>query len=117
MVLKRYQDAKAGYQLAKSFNAEKYLKKVGLGKEDYYFWKQIGKALAQGRERELAHLYERRDFPYPGDEEAMEEFVAKGGMIGTTIGPKGFVETDKDAFNYQKSCRRSSWSRKLRSCG
>ncbi|KAM0999304.1 hypothetical protein TB2_005971 [Malus domestica] len=45
MVLKRYQDAKAGYQLAKSFNAEKYLRKVGLGKEDYYFWKQIGKAL------------------------------------------------------------------------
>nr|XP_009617499.3 uncharacterized protein LOC104109836 [Nicotiana tomentosiformis] len=32
----------------------------------------------------------------------MEEFVAKGGMIGTTIGPKGIVESDKDSFNYQK---------------
>ncbi|KAM0999301.1 hypothetical protein FF1_006018 [Malus domestica] len=132
MVLKRYQDAKAGYQLAKSFNAEKYLRKVGLGKEDYYFWKQIGKALVctytlfgmawlyneksplgwwtlkprPKEERELAHLYERREFPYPGDEEAMEEFVAKGGMIGTTIGSKGFVETDKDAFNYQKELQK-----------
>ncbi|KAM0999305.1 hypothetical protein TB2_005972 [Malus domestica] len=36
----------------------------------------------------------------------MEEFVAKGGMIGTTIGPKGFVETDKDAFNYQKELQK-----------
>ncbi|XVF05385.1 hypothetical protein REPUB_Repub05bG0167300 [Reevesia pubescens] len=53
-------------------------------------------------ERELAHLYERREFPYPGDAEAMEEFVAKGGMIGTTIGLKGIIETDKDSFNYQK---------------
>lgn len=33
----------------------------------------------------------------------MEEFVAKGGMIGTTIGPKGDIETmDKDSYNYQK---------------
>lgn len=53
-------------------------------------------------EWELAHLYERREFPYPGDEEAMEEFIAKGGMIGTTVGPKGMIEGDKDSFNYQK---------------
>lgn len=53
-------------------------------------------------EKELAHLYERREFPYPGDEEAMEEFVAKGGMIGTSIGPKGMIESDKDSYNYQK---------------
>ncbi|KAK4367519.1 hypothetical protein RND71_011311 [Anisodus tanguticus] len=53
-------------------------------------------------EKELAHLYERRKFPYPGDEKAMEEFVAKGGMIGTTIGPKGVIESDKDSYNYQK---------------
>ncbi|KAL3611229.1 hypothetical protein D5086_002249 [Populus alba] len=37
-----------------------------------------------------------------GDAEAMEEFVARGGMIGTTIGPKGTVENDKDSYNYQK---------------
>lgn len=52
-------------------------------------------------EKELAHLYERRQFPYPGDEEAMEEFIAKGGMIGTGIGPKGDFETDADSYNYQ----------------
>ncbi|MED6226967.1 hypothetical protein PIB30_108956 [Stylosanthes scabra] len=32
----------------------------------------------------------------------MQEFIAKGGMIGTTIGPKGTIEVDKDAVNYQK---------------
>ncbi|MED6116995.1 hypothetical protein PIB30_105599 [Stylosanthes scabra] len=53
-------------------------------------------------EWELAHLYEYRQFPYPGDEEAMQEFIPKGGMIGTTIGPKGTIEVDKDAVNYQK---------------
>ncbi|KAG8367034.1 hypothetical protein BUALT_Bualt16G0030400 [Buddleja alternifolia] len=128
MVRKRFQDAKTGLSLVKSFEAEKYLKKIGLGKEDHHFWKQVGKALLctytlfgaawlynetsplgwwtlkpkPKEEKELAHLYERRKFPYPGDEEAMEEFVAKGGMIGTTIGPKGIVETDKDSYNFQK---------------
>lgn len=109
-------------------DAEKILRKIGMGREDRYFWKQIGKALLctytiagavwlynetsplgwwnlkprPKEEKELAHLYERREFPYPGDEEAMEEFIAKGGMIGTVIGPKGFAETDKDVVNYQK---------------
>ncbi|KAL0436795.1 UNVERIFIED_CONTAM: hypothetical protein Sradi_0387400 [Sesamum radiatum] len=88
-----------------SFKVEKFLKKIGLGKEDHHFWKQVGKALLctyalfgvawlwnetsplgwwtlkpkPKEEKELAHLYERRKFPYPGDKEAMEEFVAKGG--------------------------------------
>ncbi|CAK9164242.1 unnamed protein product [Ilex paraguariensis] len=123
MARKRLQEAKTGI-----FFAQKYLKKIGLGKEDYHFWKQVGKALLctytlfgaawlynetsplgwfnlkirPKEEKELAHLYERRKFPYPGDEEAMKEFIAKGGMIGTTIGPKGIIETDKDAYNYQK---------------
>ncbi|XP_011089783.1 uncharacterized protein LOC105170633 [Sesamum indicum] len=111
-----------------SFKVEKFLKKIGLGKEDHHFWKQVGKALLctyalfgvawlwnetsplgwwtlkprPKEEKELAHLYERRKFPYPGDKEAMEEFIAKGGMIGTTIGPKGIIETDKDSYNFQK---------------
>lgn len=123
MVRKRFPVAPTGIQWAK------VLKKVGLGREDWYFWKQVGKALLctyavfgaawvynetsplgwwtlkprPKEEKELAHLYERREFPYPGDKEAMEEFVAKGGMIGTTIGPKGNVEIDKDSFNYQKA--------------
>ncbi|KAG9131749.1 hypothetical protein Leryth_009485 [Lithospermum erythrorhizon] len=125
MVRKSIRDAKS---VAKSFDAEKFLKKVGIGKEDHYFWKQVGKALLctytlfgaawlwnetsplgwwtlkprPKEEKELAHLYEHRKFPYPGDEEAMKQFILKGGMIGTTIGPKGFIESDKDAVNYQK---------------
>ncbi|XP_027157406.1 uncharacterized protein LOC113758905 [Coffea eugenioides] len=124
MVRKRFQDTRTGL-----FYAENFLKKVGLGKEDYHFWKQIGKALLctytlfgvawlwnetsplgwwtlkpqPKEEQELAHLYERPNFPYPGDKEAMEEFIAKGGMIGTTIGPKGIIETDKDSINFQKN--------------
>uniref|UniRef100_A0A2N9HU46 Uncharacterized protein n=1 Tax=Fagus sylvatica TaxID=28930 RepID=A0A2N9HU46_FAGSY len=94
-----------GFQLVKSMDAQKFLKKIGLGKEDYYFWQQVGKALLctytlfgaawlynetsplgwwtlkprPKEEKELAHLYERREFPYPG-----------------------VVETDRDAYNYQK---------------
>ncbi|XP_020236831.1 uncharacterized protein LOC109816295 [Cajanus cajan] len=108
-----------------------FLKKIGLGKENYYFWKQIGKALLctyavfgaawvynetsplgwwtlvpmPKEQKELAHLYERRMYPYPGDEEAMQEFIARGGMIGTTIGPKGMVESDKDDSDYKKDLK------------
>ncbi|GLU02266.1 hypothetical protein SLE2022_195210 [Rubroshorea leprosula] len=128
MIPERYQEAKTGFKLLNSVTVQKYLKKVGRGKEDYDFWKQVGKALLctytifgiawlyneasplgwwtlkpkPKEERELAHLYEQREFPYPGDAEAMEEFVAEGGRIGTTIGPKGILEIDKDVFNYQK---------------
>ncbi|CAH9094331.1 unnamed protein product [Cuscuta europaea] len=129
MVRKRFQDAKTGFAMLKSFRTEKLMDKIGLGKEDYHFWQQLSKALLctytiaglawlynetsplgwwtlkpkPKEERELAHLYERRRFPYPGDEEAMEEFIANGGMIGTTIGPKGLMESDKDSYNYQKA--------------
>ncbi|KAI4373414.1 hypothetical protein MLD38_011541 [Melastoma candidum] len=128
MVRKRFLPPKTGIEYLKSLDREQLLSKIGMGEEDRYFWKQIGKALLTTyalmgavwlynetsplgwwtlkprpkEEREMAHLYERREFPYPGDEEAMEEFVAKGGMIGTTIGPKGMIETDKDGYNYQK---------------
>ena len=47
-------------------------------------------------------MYERREFPYPGEKEALDEFIAKGGMIGTAIGPKGIPELDKDAYNFHK---------------
>ncbi|CAN6862670.1 unnamed protein product [Brassica oleracea var. botrytis] len=59
-------------------DADKYLKKVGLGRDDMFFWKQVG------------------------DREAIEDFVAKGGMVGTRIGPKGIVESEGEADNYQK---------------
>lgn len=95
-------------------HAKKYLKKIGLEGEDYFFWKQVGKALLctytimggiwlynggwwtmkpqPKEEQELAHD-QRRQFPYPGDLEAMKEFVTN---IGTTIGSKGMVENDKE---------------------
>ncbi|KAJ3679425.1 hypothetical protein LUZ60_017436 [Juncus effusus] len=109
--------------------ARKLLRKMGLwDKEDVYFWKQMGKALVctytllgavwlwnetsplgwwtlkprPKEETEMAHLYERRKFPYPGDTEAMEEFVKSGGTIGTTIGPKGFADANMDSDNMQK---------------
>lgn len=36
----------------------------------------------------------------------MEEFIAKGGMIGTTIGPKGDIESDKGSDDYQAQWQR-----------
>ncbi|CAL5353937.1 unnamed protein product [Camellia sinensis] len=118
MVRKRFQEAKTGQLFAKSFESDKLLKKIGLGKEDHHFWKQVGTALLctytlfgvawlynetsplglwtlkpkPKEERELAHLYERRKFPYPGDNEAMKEFVAKGGMISTELQDKKFEQ-------------------------
>ncbi|MCD9559195.1 hypothetical protein HAX54_017049 [Datura stramonium] len=93
---------KAGAQMAKSFDAQKFLKRVGLGKEDYHFWKQVGKALLCIHAVWCGIRLWNETSPL-GDEKAMEEFVAKGGMIGTTIGPKGIIESDKDSYNYQKA--------------
>lgn len=36
----------------------------------------------------MADSYERRVFPYPGDKEAVKEFIERGGASGTTIGTK-----------------------------
>ena len=46
----------------------------------------------------MAHLYDKIDYPYPGNEEAMKEFIAKGGMIGMKIGPKGLIKKDDSQF-------------------
>ncbi|KAG2633609.1 hypothetical protein PVAP13_2NG362300 [Panicum virgatum] len=108
--------------------ARRLLRRMGFEKEDAYFWKQMGKALLctytlfgvawiwnetsplgwwtlkprPKEEKEMAHLYERRKFPYPGDEEAVEEFIKSGGALGTTIGPKGFADANMDSENMQK---------------
>ncbi|XP_011624664.1 uncharacterized protein LOC18437641 isoform X2 [Amborella trichopoda] len=105
-----------------------FLSKVGLGKKDRLFWKQVGKALLctyavfgaawlwnetsplgwwtlkprPKEEWEMAHLYERIKYPYPGDEEAMKEFIASGGAIGTAIGPKGIMDDGNDSENFPK---------------
>ncbi|KAK1304016.1 hypothetical protein QJS10_CPB11g02284 [Acorus calamus] len=108
-----------------------FLKKIGLRKDDYPFYKEIGKALLctyavfglgwlwnetsplgwwtlkprSKEEKELAHLYERRRFPYPGDTEAMEKFIASGGALGTAIGSKGTIDLEKDPESLQKEVR------------
>ncbi|XVE79393.1 hypothetical protein DITRI_Ditri14bG0055000 [Diplodiscus trichospermus] len=63
-----------------------------------------GIAMHAKRKKEASHLYERRELPYPGDAEAIEDFVAKEDWLefGTTIGPKWISETNNDSFNYQK---------------
>lgn len=115
--------------MLKSYFSDKYLRKIGVGREDRYFWKQVGRALLctyaifgaiwlynetsplgwwtlkprPKEEKELAHLYERVPYPYPGDTEAMEEFIKKGGMIGSGFGPKGNLLSDGgEVSNYQK---------------
>ncbi|XP_038680321.1 uncharacterized protein LOC119981315 [Tripterygium wilfordii] len=138
MVRKGYEQAKSGFQLLKTLSADKYLRKIGFGKEDRYFWKQVGKALLctytifgaawvynetsplgwfemtparSPEERKLAHLYERIEYPYPGDAEAMDEFIAKGGTIGTKIGPKGTIQTDMDRSNFRKKLQEDKFER------
>ncbi|CAN7140256.1 hypothetical protein BRARA_J01274 [Brassica rapa] len=105
-------------------DADKYLKKVGLGRDDMLFWKQVAWLYNETsplgwwtlkprpkEERELAHLYERREFPYPGDTDAMEDFVAKGGMVGTMIGPKRIVESEGEADNYRKKMEKKKFDK------
>ncbi|CAL5425376.1 unnamed protein product [Camellia sinensis] len=58
-------------------------------------------AKAQGGER-VGPPVRAAKVSIPCDNEAMKEFVAKGGMISTAIGPKGVIELDKDSYNYQK---------------
>ncbi|GFP92058.1 hypothetical protein PHJA_001349900 [Phtheirospermum japonicum] len=65
----------------------------------------------------MARLYERHKFPYLGDTEAMEEFLAKGGMIGTTIGRKGSLMPIKMLTISRKSCRIRSLTSRLSNCG
>ncbi|KAL1332612.1 hypothetical protein HN51_061387 [Arachis hypogaea] len=45
MFPKRFQDPKTGFKMLSSMHAKKYLKKIGFESEDYFFWKQVGKAL------------------------------------------------------------------------
>ena len=68
--------------------------------------------LSLQEEKEMAHLYERRRFPYPGDQEAVEEFIASGGTLGTTIGPKGFIDSGK--VNFQKQLQSKKFDQEAR---
>ncbi|XP_044958300.1 uncharacterized protein LOC123409473 [Hordeum vulgare subsp. vulgare] len=111
--------------------ARRLLGGMGFERRDAYFFKQMGKGMLctygllaaawlwndtsplgwwtlkprPKEEKKKAHLYERRDFPYPGDEHAVEEFIKSGGALGTTIGPKGFADTNVDSDNMQKQLK------------
>jgi len=89
-------------------NSKKYLKNIGLEREDYYFLKHVGKGLlctyavlgalwlytensSQGWGKLKPRLKEQ--------EEALKDFIAKGRMIGTAFSQKGMSESDKDGNN------------------
>ncbi|KAM3408430.1 hypothetical protein ACQJBY_001519 [Aegilops geniculata] len=118
-----------GDAMLRSFpQARPLLRRMGFEKRHAYYFKQMGKGMLctyalfgaawlwndtsplgwwtlkprPKEEKEMAHLYERREFPYPGDEEAVEEFIKSGGALGTTIRPKGFADTNVDSDNMQK---------------
>ncbi|KAK8934823.1 hypothetical protein KSP39_PZI014865 [Platanthera zijinensis] len=127
MPLKKYQSNYSWFSMRNFPKTRKLIRKLGFERDDIYFWKQMGKAVLctyaifglawwwnetsplgwwtttsrPKEEWEMAHLYERRKFPYPGDKEAVEEFIASGGMLGTTIGPRGIIDAEKDE-NFQK---------------
>lgn len=120
--------------------ARRLLKRLGFEKGDAYFFKQMGKGMLctyalfgaawfwnetsplgwwtlkprPKEEKEMAHLYERREFPYPGDEEAVEEFIKSGGALGTTIGPKGFADANMDSDNMQKQLQSKKFDQEAR---
>ncbi|WJX37314.1 hypothetical protein P8452_25085 [Trifolium repens] len=97
MFPKRFKDPKTGFHMLSSMHAKKYMNKIGMEREDYHFYKQIGKALLccysvlgalwiyngaspmewwrtkspMIKEKlELANLY-------PGNVESVKEFVVK----------------------------------------
>ncbi|GAU13410.1 hypothetical protein TSUD_127060 [Trifolium subterraneum] len=42
---RRFNDPKTGFHMLSSMHAKKYMNKIGMEKEDYHFYKQIGKAV------------------------------------------------------------------------
>ncbi|RDX75359.1 hypothetical protein CR513_44765, partial [Mucuna pruriens] len=118
MFPKRFRDPKTGFHLLSSMHSKKYLKNIGLEREDYYFLKRVGKGLLCTYAI-LGALWLLNDNSPLGwqklkprlreQEEALKEFIAKGGMIGTTIGPKGMAESDEDRNNNQKELQSKSF--------
>ncbi|KAJ8747680.1 hypothetical protein K2173_013023 [Erythroxylum novogranatense] len=87
MVRKGFRNQNLDY--LKSLNYDKYLRKLGLGKEDHYFWKQVGKSLLCTYVLFGAAWLYNKTSPL-------------GKMVGTMIGPKGIIRTNNDSVNYQK---------------
>ncbi|KAL2332946.1 hypothetical protein Fmac_014159 [Flemingia macrophylla] len=107
MFPKRFRDPKTGFHLLSSMYSKKYLKNIGLEREDYYFLKRVGNGLLCTY-AVLGALWLYKDNSSLGwwklkeHEEAVKEFFAKGKIIGTTIGAKVMAESDKDGNHNQK---------------
>jgi hypothetical protein len=100
--------------------AKKYMNKIGLEREDYHFYKQIGKALLfsytvlgglwiyngaspmewwRMKSPMIKEKFEQANL-YPGDVESVKEFVAK---------VKEMVESDdKDGYGRQKETEKAN---------
>ncbi|XP_020216954.1 uncharacterized protein LOC109800584 [Cajanus cajan] len=107
MFPKRFRDPKTGFHLLSSMHSKKYLKNIGLESEDYYFLKRVGTGLLCTY-AVLGALWLYNDNSSLGwwkpkeHEEAVKDFIAKGRVIGTSIGAKVMGESDKDGNNNQK---------------
>ncbi|CAI8584992.1 unnamed protein product [Vicia faba] len=121
MFPRRLKDPKTGFHMLSSMQAKKYMNKIGVESEDYYFYKQIGKALLctytilgalwiyndtsspmewwRKKSPQLKEKLEQANL-YPSNVESVKEFMDKGKMIGATL--KGLIESDKDACGCEK---------------
>jgi len=110
-----------------SMHAKRYMNKIGLESEDYYFYKQIGKALLctytilggfwiynggspmewwRKKSPTIRDKFEEVNL-YLGEVESVKEFIAKGKMIGNTL--KGMVEIDeKDASGREEMVKKKA---------
>ncbi|KAK7333249.1 hypothetical protein VNO80_30014 [Phaseolus coccineus] len=108
MFPKRFRDPKTGFHMLSSMNSKKYLKNIGLEREDYYFLKHVGKGLlytyaflgALWLYTENSSLGWGKLKPRLKEhEEALKDFIGKGRMIGTAVSPKGVSGNDNDGNN------------------
>ncbi|XP_014518270.1 uncharacterized protein LOC106775645 [Vigna radiata var. radiata] len=119
MFRKLFRDPKTGFHLLSSMNSKKYLKNIGLEREDYYFLKHVGKGLlctyavlgAMWLYTENSSLgWGKLEPRLKEHEEALKDFIRKGRMIGDAFSPKGVGESDKDGnYNNQKETQNKNF--------
>ncbi|XP_027933322.1 uncharacterized protein LOC114188863 [Vigna unguiculata] len=120
MFRKLFRDSKTGFHLLSSMNSKKYLKNIGLEREDYYFLKHVGKgllctyavlgALWLYTEKNSSLGWGKLKPRLKEHEEALKDFIGKGRMIGDAVSPKGMSESDKDGnYNNQKETQNKNF--------
>ncbi|BAT88368.1 hypothetical protein LR48_Vigan09g122900 [Vigna angularis] len=119
MFRKLFRDPKTGFHVLSSMNSKKYLKNIGLEREDYYFLKHVGKGLLCTY-AVLGVMWLYTDNSSLGwgkleprlkeHEEALKDFISKGRMIGDAFSPKGMDKSDKDGnYNNQKETQNKNF--------